>query len=232
MAGYTVIVQVADGSYSRGISLYGKFVGQTRADSLRLTGNVATPGAVLISDARVPVTSDDFESGVGADIRIANGAGLQMEGFKLASAFRGMWATNGGELNFRNIDFGTCNNAHISADGNARIEAFGNYTISGNVPASGGQAHWALYAGGTGKMGTSGIGAFTVTLVGNPTLAYFAYLQSLSLLHFGSTVTFSGTAIGTKYYVESNSVINTSGAGSSYLPGTAAGSVVLGGVYR
>jgi hypothetical protein len=43
--------------------------------------------------------------------------------------------------------------------------------------------------------------------------------------------TFSGAATGARYRSEQNSVIVVAGAGETYLPGNAAGSVVTGGLY-
>ena len=58
----------------------------------------------------------------------------------------------------------------------------------------------------------------------------FAQASSLSEVYMIS-MTYSGSATGTRYGASANSVIHTNGAGGSYFPGNAAGSVSTGGQY-
>ncbi len=71
----------------------------------------------------------------------------------------------------------------------------------------------------------------TVTLAGTPafSLAY-AFASDTSLISV-SSVTFSGSATGTRYNVSANGVIDTAGGGATYLPGNSAGVAATGGQY-
>ena len=101
------------------------------------------------------------------------------------------------------------------------IEAGGNYTISGNAAV-----HWL--AAQSGEILVAGA---TVTLSGTPAFSSaFASANGLGDI-VCPAITFSGSATGQRYIVASNAVVNTNGAGASYLPGNAAGSSSTGGQY-
>jgi hypothetical protein len=69
-----------------------------------------------------------------------------------------------------------------------------------------------------------------LVLTGTPAFTYFIEATSLSIaqMKWGSI---SGGATGVRYYCDMNSVINTQGSGTSYLPGNAAGITATGGQY-
>jgi len=71
----------------------------------------------------------------------------------------------------------------------------------------------------------------TVTITGTPafTGTIFAATGQSQMSIF--SVTWSGSATGTRYSVDQNSVINVYGAGTSHLPGNVAGSTATGGQY-
>jgi hypothetical protein len=95
-----------------------------------------------------------------------------------------------------------------------------NYTISG-----GALRHW--YSSVFGWIHCIG---HTVTITGTP-----AFSGAFAFSYFGymnvSGCTFSGSATGARYYSGANGIINTGGAGASYLPGDTAGSTASGGQY-
>lgn len=70
----------------------------------------------------------------------------------------------------------------------------------------------------------------TVTLSGTPAIGTYATCTGISFIDHRS-ITFSGSATGTRYNAQSNSVINTGGGGASYLPGNSAGSTATGAQY-
>lgn len=109
---------------------------------------------------------------------------------------------------------------HVRTIAGAYAEAIEPYTISG-----GGGAHVSAYE--TAALRVVGV---AVTLIGSPSFSSAFALSSRvgSLLIVGAT--FSGAAIGPRYIVDVNGVIYT-GAGESFLPGSAAGIVATGGQY-
>jgi hypothetical protein len=115
--------------------------------------------------------------------------------------------------------FGACSTSHMTATNGGRIRA-SSYTISGG----------AAYHIQGAQLGGITVSGATVTLSGTPAFTDFAYNDTLSLIQFFS-VTFSGSATGSRYSVNGNSVINTYGGGASFLPGSTAGSVT-NGVYE
>ena len=109
---------------------------------------------------------------------------------------------------------------HVRTIAGAYAEAIGAYTISG-----GGSAHVSAYE--TAALRVVGV---AVTLAGTPAFsAAFAISSRVGSLLVAGT-TFSGAAIGARYSVDANSVIYT-GAGPTFLPGDAAGTVDTGGQY-
>lgn len=116
--------------------------------------------------------------------------------------------------------FGSVTTAHLFAEKGGSITANADYAIFG-----GGVAH-AIAIGG--MVQTSGR---AVTLTGTPAFAAaFAYANGLGTFRADS-VTYSGSATGSRYIVEINAVINTGFGGASFLPGNAAGSASTGGQY-
>ena len=128
MAGQTAVISVAPGTYAENVALKDLVGGPCV-----IVGNEAAPENVVISPA----------SGVGFGASGITGTwylrGMKIEG---AGISRSIYA-NSGVIIFRNMDFGAIgavvNYYHIFAEGNARIEAQGNYTISGG--AGGALAH-------------------------------------------------------------------------------------------
>jgi hypothetical protein len=79
-------------------------------------------------------------------------------------------------------------------------------------------------------MGLTGI---TCTLVANPSYSLaFAYAAVTSQQLWMGTA-FSGAAVGAgiKYWVRSNSAIDTNGGGANFFPGTNPGTTDTGGQY-
>ena len=99
--------------------------------------------------------------------------------------------------------------------------AIGAYSISG---ASG--AHINVGTGASAQ-----IALHTITLTGTPAFSgAFAKAFDAGTLNI-SGCTFTGSATGPRYSATGNGVIDTAGAGATYLPGNAGGSVATGGQY-
>ena len=206
---YNVNIQIGDGTYTSGVSLTSDFEG---SGNVTFQGNNGTPANVIIS-----TTSHCFYAGGGAEFAVKD---MQLT----SSAGAGLYAFTGGQILYQNINFDTCggsNYPHIFAEYGGTVVCTGNYTIVG-----GSTTHfWASLAS------TIKCQSMTITLTGTPAFSLeFARASYCGVL---STVgnTFSGSATGTKFQVESNSVIVTGGS-TTYFPGTAStGNTFTGGQY-
>ncbi|CAI2935736.1 DUF2793 domain-containing protein [Aminobacter niigataensis] len=208
MAGFTVTIQVADGTYSDAI-IVPAMTGQAGPSALVIAGNGGTPANVIVSTSNANAIS--APAGTGCLIK-------DMEVRTTASGF-GLDA-DGGTLRFQNVRFGACAQAHILCQNNGAATATGSYAISGASPM-----HWSAQTGGI--VNTEGR---TVTLAGTPAFATaFASCQHGEIACAG--MTFSGAATGTRYGTTLNGVINTAGGGATYLPGSVAGVAATGGQY-
>ncbi|WP_406873832.1 DUF2793 domain-containing protein [Aminobacter sp. P9b] len=208
MAGFTVTIQVADGTYG-GTIIVPAMTGQADPSALVIAGNGGTPANVIVSTNNANAIS--APSGAGCLVK-------DMEIRTTASGF-GLNA-DGGTLQFQNVRFGACAQAHILCQNNGAAAATGNYAISGASPM-----HWSAQTGGF--INTEGR---TVTLVGTPAFSTaFASSRHGDIACAG--MTFGGAATGTRYSTTLNGVINTAGGGASYLPGSVAGSTATGGQY-
>lgn len=202
--GYVVTVQLADGTYTAGITDKA-FVG---SQSITITGNTTTPANVLIS----------VSSGNCISWRTKNA--LTLSGVKLAaSSGSGLLCNGGGVVSFSAVDFGACSTAHIYVrNPGSFVSAAGNYSISGASPAH------ALVL----DQGGYGFENKTVTISGTPAFSMgFCFARSLGFLSFGGT-TFSGSATGKQYDLSLNSVAYASGV---TLPGGSVGTTTTGGQY-
>ena len=208
---YTATIQLANGTYTTGLTANGPIVGATSRASVVFNGN-ATPTNVIVS-----VTSGNtcFVANNGAQFTVT---GMQLTG---GTSTNGLSADSASGIAFSNLNFGSmASGAHIIG---GNISATGNYAISGG-------AGYHLVSQGAGSTGILSAG-ITVTLTGTPAFsAFFAYAATLGAITTQS-VTFSGSATGTRYQAAANGVINTNGGGASYFPGSVAGSTASGGQY-
>ena len=207
LGGQTVTIQLADGTYASGLSLTGSWSG---GGSVVLKGNAATPGNVVVNGSfGVLVTAPLAGTLTVQDLKLVNGA-------------MGIYHAAPGLIRFTNVNFGACGQFHMQTDApGAKLEATGNYAISG-----GALCHWL--ANGQGMILCAGK---TVTLTGTPAFGIvFAYATRLSQIQ-GFANTYAGTATGTRYLVDGNSLLFTNGGGPTALPGNTAGSTNTGGQY-
>jgi len=210
MAGYTVTIQIKDGTYTGGLVIDKPWVG----GSLIIQGNSGTPANVLVST-----------SGNCVQCNIAIPGSFTLKDMKLTSSASSCIEHFGvGVFSFTNIDFGSAASGyHISSNtAGGNVRATGNYAITG-----GAALHWACIGGGTIECKN-----ITITITGTPAFSYkFAIAtQGLGNIRCEGN-TFSGSATGTRYLAEANGVIYTNGGGANYLPGDSAGSTATGGQY-
>jgi hypothetical protein len=205
-AGFTITVQVGNGTYTAGVNIP-RMVGQPSAYDLVFTGDTGTPSNVIVS-----VTS--------GDCFVANtvGAGAFVQGFDMRTTTSGNCITvaNFGKIGFGGSKFGTCAGTHVAVYGGASAEPYYAYEITGN-------ASYHYTSAGLGIL--FGFNAPTVTLTGAPAFTQFVLCETGALVDLPGWA-FSGAAsAGTqRYLVQNGGVINTSGGGAAFFPGGIAGS--------
>lgn len=209
--GFDVTIQVGNGTYTGGVVVSLPQVGK---GNITFTGNTTTPNNVIISTT----SADCFEASDYAIFRVA--------GFDMRTTTSGncLEAKNKGTITVSgNVTFGTCANFHMrgTLQGICQTVDFQNYTING-----GAQGHY--YASTQSAVFAQG---GTITISGTPAFSSaFATADRLGLISSAAT-TFSGSATGTRYNVNTNAVINTNGGGANFYPGNAAGTSATGGQY-
>lgn len=207
-AGVVVTCQVADGTYT-GANVMKQLIGAGR---FVIQGNSGTPDNVIIS-----VTSGDcFQNVIG-------GAELTVKDMKLTTTTSGscLIAANSSYIKHSNINFGSCANNHCYGIYYGRVEAVGNYKISGSA-----QAHEIA-----NRLGSVVVASRTITITGTPSFSSsYSSVSTLGyILNYSST--FSGSAAGKRYSATLNGVIDVLGASSTYLPGDVSGTTATGGQY-
>jgi len=227
LAGHTVSVQLADGTYSTGLSLQGKLIGQLSPANLILRGNNANPSAVTVSDTRGLTGADD---GVGSPIFVAWGGALTVGGMHLVATYRSIWAHATSSITFGFVDFGPAGDSHIVSDTGSLIRTFASYSISGSSGA-----HYAVYGGTIYSFEPANPAELTTVTINNfPNFGWFAFADGQGqIISPANRTTFTG-AVGAahKYQADGISLINTNGSGVNFFPGICPCFVVNGSVYK
>jgi hypothetical protein len=208
LAGFTVTVQLGDGTYTSGVSLK-PWVG---GGALVFQGNHTTPANVFIS----PTSADCFQNKLGAlpgTVTIKDMKLGTTTGYCMVCAAPCTVAID-------NVNFAAAT-IHLVGYTGVTIDISRSYTISG-----GASVHW--YSGGAlfSNMGATP----TITLTGTPTFGAFANANSCGFIFCGGHV-FNGVATGSHYSATLNGVINTTSGGANFLPGNSTGSTATGGQY-
>ena len=193
---YAVTISVGSGTYTATVALKKLFGSGT----CTLSGSSAT----------ISTTSANCISADGV------GTGWTINGFTLQTTTSGdaLYAVNGSIFNVgANMVFGATVGMHVNCNNSSFITFNNNYTISGNA-----NVHW--YLDNSAQVIAAGL---TITLSGTPAwTAAMAYVTNLSLARVNNN-TFSGSATGKRFNVDSNASIFTNGGGVNYLPGNSAG---------
>ena len=201
---YDVVIQVADGTYAGYVGLKAP-VG---TGTFYIRGNTTTPANVKIA-----LAAGACVGGVGKwffeGVEFSNTTGI------------GILIGQGGEVSIDRVEFGTCGGAaHIYVADGGIVYINGNYEVTG-----GSGQHFVAE-----KNGIISGSTHTITVTGTPAFAIFAYAVALGGIALAS-ITITGSATGTRYFVGTNAVINTFGQGATYFPGNVAGSTATGGQY-
>lgn len=213
LGGYSITVQLADGTYATGVILK-NVVGFRSPGDLVIKGNAATPANVIIS----PTGADCFIADSIASVWDITDLRVQS-----TTSGNGLFARYGAKIRYGNLDFGACASSHIQAFGpGSVITCLSNYAITG-----GAQIHFQSYYGA--QIVAAGR---TVTITGTLSISLFADMRVLGSAQLFS-MTFSGTytVIGSRYRCMENAVCFVNGAGSTYFPGNASGTASTGGLY-
>lgn len=217
LGGRTVTIQLADGTFNESVTLK-QLVGYSSVNSVGviIQGNQSNISAVTIQgDGARPwaVASTSAEKGyLLRYMRIQNSA----------AAGNSIVATKNSVVRISQINFGSSAAAHMSVSEGAQLEISGGYLISG-----GAQRHMLSNSKGNIIFVT----AQTVTITGSPTFSAFARAALGGSIIYRATVTYSGSATGKRYEATLLGLVDTNGAGTSYLPGNTAGTVATGGIY-
>jgi hypothetical protein len=212
LAGYTVTVQIANGTYTANFNPVGMAVGQKSYGQIIFNGNSATPSNVVMN----PSSSACF-SGVNCAYQIQNMLLENANNDCIDTSNNGIVEVGAG------IIFGSApNGCHMrTASPGASIIINDSYTISG-----GAQAHYQSQCTGSQIDIQSGV---NVAITGMPAFSQaFAVVVGGNIFFQSTPATFSGSATGTRYSATLGGTIQTQGSGASYLPGNAAGSSPTG----
>ena len=213
---FVVTIQIADGTYTSGLSLTRSWLG---SGYVQIQGNLTNPENVVVSTTGsafqlygiVPnyLMIKNFDLIILAWPRIkttTSGHGI--------SASKGLWAR------FQNIRFDVCADYHILSSQYAIIECTGDYAIVGN-------AKYHMVCDG----GNINIGTKTITVSAGLTFTgAFAYSTRIGIIAAVSNTYSSLSATGARYVATINGIIQT-GGGANYFPGNSAGSTATGGQY-
>lgn len=200
---YNVTIQIADGTYSAGVSVK-KLTG---AGTLTIQGNSGTPANVHIS-----LTSGDC-------IINSYGQVLTVKDMKLTTGASGtaIYTNNLSRTTIGNIVFGVAQ-IHIRAEGLSCILLSTNYSIVAS-------SSYHIYCLNSYFVSAS----YTVTISNTPTIGVFVHCGALANVDFFAGMTFSGsTTGGKKYDVTRNGILSSGGA---TFPGSSAGTTSNGGLY-
>ena len=200
LASQSVVIQLADATYTTPIVLQGQPQGLGSA-SVTIQGTTAG-GAVIstTSDNAVTVTA-------GASITVKNikfqtttsGTGLKVYSKSSCAIDSG-------------CQFGACATSQIDCTAGSQLINIAGYTINGNAPIHFSCSNVSLISMFAGTIDASNRAFSNV----------FAAVSENSVISIGVTFT-TTSSTGTRYFISSGALIQTFGAGATYLPGNAGG---------
>ena len=208
VATYAVTIAVGDGTYTETVTLK-RYVG---SGQVSIIGNATTPANVIIAGA----SPNDYAIG-GTNV----GAWV-IESCKISTdvCTFGLFIQGAGSfIRVENLVFAAAGQSQI------RVVESGQFTTNTGYSITAGADYHLDF-----RNLASGVLYGTIVHSGTPEHGVFASAQMCAVIRFRS-VTFTGAATGTRYTVASNAVIDTGGAGATYLPGNAAGTAATGGQY-
>lgn len=202
-AGYSVTIQIADGTYNETVTIAGGFVGTDDTAGLIIKGNSGTPANVKIG-----------QTGASAyGIIVYGGARVTIKDCQPRCGSGGacIRVLEHGVVYYTNLDFGANSGGyHIQSSAKGFIRATGNYKISGGVAG-----HWLAQNGGIIVCDT-----LTLTITGSPTITTFASASYGGFVYAPGNTYSGAVTAGTKYALTAGGLLYRNG---STLPGATAG---------
>jgi hypothetical protein len=204
-------------------------IGNTYTLTAGLNASVAPVGGNVIIEGDTATPSNTVISTTSADaIQITSSSKVTVQYIKVQTTTSGYGLVTrapGAVLIIGNgMEYGACASGHVLAY-SGRIEAASSAT--GYTIAGASVSHFRADLNGIVVVST-----LAVTISGAPAFSWaFAVANTGGVIDvFGFSVA-SGSATGSRYSANSNSVINTYGGGASYLAGDSAGATATGGQY-
>jgi hypothetical protein len=205
---YNVYIIIGDGTYVENTVTLKNMAG-TGLISIR--GSTTTPTSVVIDAGFLKTTP-------GTTYVLGYYSNIKSAGFHNTA----ISSRNGAFIQFRDIAFGDGFINHIYADRASIVEcAGGNYSIVGGASNS----HITCI-----DSGIVYIVSKVIPITGTVTFGTFASSKRGGILNLQNAI-YSGSVTGQRYSVDSNGVIDTSGGGANFLPGSVAGTATTGGQY-
>jgi hypothetical protein len=205
VAGYTVIIQVSNGTYTAGVSL-GAWSG---GGAITFQGNTSTPASCTIN---VSGGTCFYGAGILPGIVTVNG-------FKLIGSY-GIRIDAPGQIQYLNVQFGACTSWQVCAQ-----NAGASVVMNGPAEIVGGAACHAVAQRNAMIL----MNPYQLTVTGNPAFsAYFFQATQLGIIRCTSGMTISGTATGVKYNASANGVVSMQG---QTVPGSTTTATTYGGQY-
>lgn len=218
LGGRTVIIQLADGTFTESVTLR-QLVGYS---------SVASGGVIIQGNqsniSAVTVQGDGSSWWAFASTSAEKGYWLRyMRLQNSAAAGNSLVVARNSIVRISQINFGSSVAAHMFVYEGGQVEISGGYLISG-----GAQRHMLSNSKGNIIFVTTQ----TVTITGSLTFSIvFARAALSGSIIYRGTVTYSGSANGKRYEATLLGLVDTNGAGTSYLPGSTAGTTGTGGIY-
>lgn len=210
---FSITIQLGDGTYDEHVRLAGACAG---AGAIVLAGNPGSPQNTVLTRSTGTTAVVELTDGARLELRDLEIAQSGTADLALVSARAGARARLAGT----GLRLGAAGPAHLHAAEGGTIAIEAGYTLVGNA-----ERHWQAGSGGT----ISAQGA-AIAVAGRSFAESFAHASGCGVIAAGGCA-FSGSASGKRYEAALNGVIDTGGAGATFLPGDVAGTTATGGQY-
>jgi hypothetical protein len=221
LGGWDFYIHVADGVYANATRV--EFPRPNGSGTVHLVGNDTNPTACSI-----------FNTGTGSAWVAHNGGQYLCTGFSLRTTAsipgdggHGIWIMGSTVLTVGVTVYQSVSGSHlVSGPSSFMFLNGGKQTISG-----GGASHHWSYINGVVYNATPGEPPLDITAPVNFVTAFAFAANGGQCRETWGLITGAGNVTGSRYQAISNGVVDTSGRGASYLPGSTPGSLSTGGQY-
>ena len=219
--GFSITINVANGTYA--LSSPVSWPSQAGNGSINITGNAASPGSVIVSNA------------TGTCMVFAAGT-WNLDGFQITSTGtsggdpgNGIFVGSGSVCTIKTVRFGPCVSFHLEAGNGGIASIAGPITIN-----SGANAQGHLFSSTNAQVTFPTSPAPTLTVAGPVTFSiatvYANVLSSINGYYYGGT-TGGGSVTATRALTAANSITNANGGGATAYPGSSGHVEQTGGQY-